>query len=209
VDGNVLRVISRITGDDADIAAPPSKSGLEPCSGKSCRTGGRGLQPGLMELGATVCLPNGAPLCEGCPASAFCTAHLAGKTARLPVKSPKKARRIEERTVYLIFHDHRVALRRRPERGLLAGLWEFPNEPGDATGQHLETWGIPCRSMERGRTAKHVFTHIEWHMQAVVISAADDALPPGWVWADRAGLRAGYALPNAFHPFWDLVERHL
>ena len=89
----------------------------------------------MMELGATVCLPNGAPLCDLCPARAFCTARLTGRTGQLPVKAAKKARRVEERTVFLIFHENRVALRRRPGRGLLAGLWEYPNElspAGDA-----------------------------------------------------------------------------
>ena len=93
----------------------------------------------LMELGGTVCLPNGAPLCERCPGRSLCAALAHGRTGELPVKAPKKPRRVEERTVWLIFWENRAALRRRPGRGLLAGLWEFPSEPGVPLLYTLET----------------------------------------------------------------------
>jgi len=133
VDGNVLRVVARICGDDGDITTPAMKKRVSAALEEIIPLQAAGeFTQAMMELGATVCLPNGAPLCAQCPAREFCVARREERTAQLPVKAPKKARRTEERTVWLIFHRGKVALRRRPEKGLLAGLWEFPNEVGDA-----------------------------------------------------------------------------
>ncbi|MDD2956777.1 MAG: A/G-specific adenine glycosylase [Oscillospiraceae bacterium] len=210
VDGNVLRVVSRITGDSSDITSPARKEEVAATLVKIMPARDPGdFNQALMELGATVCLPNGAPDCARCPASGFCAAYLTGRTGELPVKAPKKARKKETRTVFLIFHGKKAALRRRPEKGLLAGLWEFPNEPAGKPEQILEAWGITPLFMEHGGTGKHIFTHIEWHMDAVVVETAADTLPPGWVWADRAALHSRYAVPNAFHSFEHIVGERL
>ena len=209
VDGNVLRVTSRITGDTDDITTPAMKKKVTAELAEIIPLDAPGdFNQAMMELGATVCLPNGAPLCDQCPAAEFCRAHLEDTTDKIPVKAPKKPRRIEARTVFLIFHGDSVALRRRPKKGLLAGLWEYPNE-----SEHVDSfpaaWGITPLSMEKGGTGTHIFTHIEWHMTAQVIEAADDTLPEGWVWADRAGLRDIYAVPNAFQNFSSAVADRL
>jgi A/G-specific adenine glycosylase len=208
VDGNVLRVVSRITGDDGDIttAAMKKKVADELTPIIPLNAPGAFTQA-MMELGAMVCLPNGAPLCDQCPAYEFCTARRESRTEQLPVKAPKKPRRVEERTVWLIFYEGRVALRQRPPRGLLAGLWEYPHELG---GSNLPAhWGIQPRSDEFVCTAKHIFTHIEWRLTARVIQAATDALPAGWVWADAADLREKYAIPNAFDGVKHLVAEQI
>ena len=209
VDGNVLRVTARITGDGADISRPDTRrrmgvalQGVMPAAAPG------DFNQAMMELGATVCLPNGAPLCDRCPARGFCAALAQGRIDQLPVKAPRKARRVEERTVWLIFHQSRVALRRRPGRGLLAGLWEYPNEL-TAARDPLPGWGIVPLSQAPAGTGRHIFTHIEWHMDARLVRAAGEDLPPGWVWADRAALARDYAVPNAFRPFREAVEREL
>lgn len=210
VDGNVLRVISRLTGDETEITSPAMKKRTAEMLRKILPVEAPGdFNQALMELGATVCLPNGAPACEKCPCAEFCEARLTDRITELPAKAPKKARRIERRTVFLIFREHRVALRRRPEKGLLAGLWEYPNEPAGDPGKALDAWGITPLTLEHGGTGKHIFTHIEWHMDCAVVRAASDALPPGWVWTDRAGLHADLAVPNAFHSFAHLVDSEL
>ena len=209
VDGNVLRVAARVTGDEGDIAAPATKKRVTAALAEIIPLDAPGdFNQAMMELGATVCLPNGAPLCDLCPARAFCTARLTGRTGQLPVKAAKKARRVEERTVFLIFHENRVALRRRPGRGLLAGLWEYPNELSPA-GDALARWGIAPASLRSAGTGKHIFTHIEWRMSALAVEAGSPALPEGWVWADRAALAREYAVPNAFQPFQGAVEERL
>ena len=203
VDGNVLRVVSRITGDSRDITRPETRRAVaQALRAVMPREAPGDFNQALMELGATVCLPNGAPLCERCPAAGFCAARREGRIAELPVKAAKRPRRVEERTVYLIFHDGRVALRRRPEKGLLAGLWEYPNEPAP--------WPCPVAGeAEFAAAGKHIFTHIEWHMNAYVVTAEGDELPDGWVWADWAALREVYAVPSAFQSFSHIVEENL
>ena len=206
VDGNVLRVVARITGDDGDITTQGMKQKVT----VQLRDILPVKQPGefnqaMMELGATVCLPNGAPLCEACPAAGFCVARREGRVGELPVKAEKKARRVEERTVFLLFHGGRVALRRRPGRGLLAGLWEYPNEL-NGESDLLKEWGIVPKSLVPAGEGKHIFTHIEWRMRALEVETAGAELPEGWVWADRAALTGEYALPNAFSAFAHLVR---
>ena len=206
VDGNVLRVVTRVTADPSDIAKPETKEKIRAALSDIIPLDFPGqFNQALMELGALVCLPNGAPLCDQCPLSPMCRAHLEEKTAEIPRKAPKKARRVEERTVCLIFCQDRVALRQRPERGLLASLWEFPNY---LTGEGMP-WALNAANMEQAGRGKHIFTHIEWRMEGVAITLSDDNLPEGWVWADRAALRDRYAVPNAFQAFLPYVEARL
>ena len=209
VDGNVLRVAARITGDSGDITSPAMKKKVTAALREVIPTGEPGtFNQAMMELGATVCLPNGAPLCAQCPAAPFCRAFQEDRIGELPVKAPKKARRVEERLVYLLFSREGVALRRRPAKGLLAGLWEYPNElAGEASiPAELE---LPRASLELVGTGKHIFTHIEWRMTAYAAQAEGLDLPEGWVWADRAALEREYAVPNAFQAFSEYVKGKL
>ncbi|MCQ2443329.1 MAG: A/G-specific adenine glycosylase [Oscillospiraceae bacterium] len=206
VDGNVLRVLTRILGDEGDITRPDTKRRIRQ---RIAETMPRNL-PGaynqaLMELGALICLPNGQPNCDHCPVAAFCTAHLEGRTNELPVKAAKAPRKAEQRTVYLIFCEGNVALRRRPARGLLARLWEYPNALAEESPDFLPLLTV----LEDGPDTKHIFTHREWHMHALVCSMAEDALPEGWVWADEQALSDRYAVPGAFDGFRDVVKEAL
>lgn len=208
VDGNVLRVYARLCGDGGDISTPQMKKRVAQAVAQVIPVGAPGaFNQALMELGATVCLPNGAPLCERCPGRSLCAALAHGRTGELPVKAPKKPRRVEERTVWLIFWENRAALRRRPGRGLLAGLWEFPSEPGD--GPLPPQWGVEALSQQYAGQARHIFTHIEWHMTLRTVEAGSDALPEGWVWAGRAQLEEKYALPSAFEGALRAVNERL
>lgn len=209
VDGNVLRVTARICGDDGDISTPAMKKKVTQALEEIIPLDAPGdFNQAMMELGATVCLPNGAPLCERCPAAAFCRAFQEGRTGELPVKAAKKARRLEARTVYLFFYENHVALRRRPDKGLLAGLWEYPNELA-GTENWPARWGLSSCPLEPAGTGKHIFSHIEWHMTALAGTLDSPCLPEGWVWASRADLRDRYALPNAFQSFSQSVADRL
>ena len=205
VDGNLLRVAARVMGDDTDITTTQGKRHFTAALQEIIPLDFPGqFNQAMMDLGAMVCLPNGAPLCQQCPAEAFCQARKQGRTKDLPVRPAKKPRRVEERVVFLLFRGGKVALRRRPGKGLLAGLWEYPNELSPAS-LPLE-WGITPLSNEYGCQAKHIFSHIEWHMTARVVEAAANTLPEGWVWADGAQLREVYAVPNAFGGVEHLVD---
>lgn len=209
VDGNVLRVTARITGDEGDITSPAMKKKVTAALAEIIPVDAPGaFNQAMMELGATVCLPNGAPQCQRCPAAFLCRAHREGTTGRIPVKAPKKPRRVEERRVYLLFHKNAVALRRRSARGLLAGLWEYPNAPADEP-DFLNELGLAPQGLTLAAVGKHIFTHIEWHLTALAGELPGDELPPGWVWAELSQLREIYALPNAFQFAAPAVERRL
>ncbi len=209
VDGNLLRVAARVMGDDADITTARGKKHFTEALSAVIPLDEPGrFNQAMMDLGATVCLPNGAPLCETCPAADFCAACQEGRTGELPVRTAKKPRRREDRVVFLLFHQGKVALRKRPDRGLLAGLWEYPNDLAPAE-DFLSEHGIRAERETFGGAGTHIFTHVEWHMTARVIEAASEALPEGWVWAGRDDWAGTYAIPSAFAPFRDTVEERL
>ena len=204
VDGNVLRIVARLTADEGDIMDTAVKKRHRSAVAEAMsQDRPDAYVQALMDLGATVCLPNGEPLCESCPAKAFCAAKAEGKTAVLPVRAKKKARRVEEMTVLLLFREGRVALRKRPEEGLLASLWEFPNFPGKRseteTAALLEGLGLSVKDWRRSIRAKHIFTHVEWQMQGYALEVAGEG-PQDFVWMDKEELLA-HAVPSAFEKF--------
>lgn len=174
VDGNVLRVISRICSSEEDIAKQSVKSRFEQELKAVMPQDRPGMfNQALMELGATVCVPNGAPDCLHCPVAELCLARAAGRQLELPVKAPKKPRKIEPRTVLVIRDSERAAVRKRPKKGLLAGLYELPNYEGHLTREEaLERTRAagfsPIRIYEL-EEAKHIFSHIEWRMTGYLV----------------------------------------
>lgn len=221
VDGNVLRVITRVTADDTDIMKQSFRGQMEeallltmkdiaimPELRKELpRENVPGaLNQALMELGATVCIPNGAPLCEECPWNQMCLAKREGRIAEIPVKSKAKARRIEERTVLILRDGDKVAIRKRPKKGLLAGLYELPNLEGSLTSEEVlakvkEMQYAPIRIQELTE-AKHIFSHIEWHMKgyAILVEEAglSEEVEDDLVFVDAEDASARYAIPAAF-----------
>ena len=165
----------------------------------------------LMELGATVCVPNAAPRCEACPLAEKCLGRQRGTAENLPVKAAKKARTMQEMTVYLLERDGHIALRRRPAEGLLAGLWEFPNVPGalpeDAAAGPVEAWGLQPLEWKKKLAAKHIFTHREWHMTGYVLRVTGDGSGE-FLWADAAELEK-CAVPSAFARYLEEAWRIL
>lgn len=212
VDGNVLRVVSRLLDCHDDITLPATKKAFTAWIDQQLPSAGddmRQFNQAVMELGATLCGPNSAPQCEGCPLQDQCLAHSHGTAEKLPVKSPKKPRRKEERTVFVLTCNGKVLLRKRPATGLLAKLWEFPNVDGHmdetAVAQRLESWGIAPVQWEKRLTATHIFTHVEWDMVGYCVEIADqDTLPQGWVWAD-VNLH-DHAVPSAFGRFVETLH---
>ena len=200
VDGNVLRVAARVAGLQEDIMDPAVRKKIRALMERAMSQDRPGeYNQALMELGATVCLPKAAPACARCPLSGLCEAERLGLQAALPVRTKKAGRRREELTVYLLWRDGTVALRKRPEQGLLAGLWEFPHVPGaleeDAAARPLAEWGLVPVEWRRTITAKHIFTHVEWHMTGYLLTVRGGG--GGFNWADRETLEE-LAVPSAF-----------
>lgn len=199
VDGNVLRVVMRLTACSDDIAKDGTKKSVADALRANYPSGNdaSALTQAWMELGETVCLPNGAPACEKCPLHALCRAYLGGNVQDYPVKSPKKARKIQPKTVFLLWNDGRIAIRKRGQSGLLAGTWEFPSSDGLSDGEEqLKAWGVVPLSVTDCGQSVHIFTHIEWHMHWLGVQCQNAA--EGFLWATPQEIAAGYAIPSAF-----------
>lgn len=204
VDGNVLRVLSRVMEDGAPVTNQKTKTAYRAALLPLYEAGSRGkLTQALMELGAMVCVPNGAPKCEICPLRDVCLANAHGTWEKYPVKEAKKAKREEEKTVFYLTCDGCLAVRKRESKGLLAGLWELPNVEGklDAAQALLFAEKAGCEPAELLKSVErvHVFTHIIWRMRCYYIVCKEKS--PEFVWADAERRKTDVALPTAFRMF--------
>ncbi len=205
VDGNVLRILMRLWASDEDVLSPSAKKKATEALQKIYPNGdeARLFTEGLMELGQTICLPNGEPKCGNCPIAGACLAHQKGETALYPVRIKKTKRRIEERTVLLLCCGGRYALGKRPENGLLAGLWEFPNIEGrqeaSALAEYIASLGGEVLCIDDVGKAKHIFTHLEWHMEGRIIKCAAPFGEYKWLLPEE--IAAEYALSSALTPW--------
>ena len=205
VDGNVLRIAARLTACGDNVLDPRTRKHVRDALAAVMPTDRPGdFNQAMMDLGAAVCLPKN-PNCESCPAVSLCAAKAAGLQSRLPVREKNTAKPEKDLTVFLLTTpDGRTALRRRPETGLLSGLWEFPNVEGAldeaAAGAAVSVWGLEPRRWESRLTAKHIFTHVEWHMTGYTLEVAGDG-PADFVWAD-AGALSDRAVPSAFGRYY-------
>ena len=232
VDGNVLRVFSRLYNDPGVITEPAVKRAFTARVMEHQPPEKAGdYNQALMELGALVCVPNGAPLCEECPWSKVCLARAQGRVMDFPVKSKAKARRIEERTVLVIRDGEKVAIRKRPKKGLLAGLYELPNLSGALSAEEVlsyvkEQQFAPLR-IEKLADAKHIFSHIEWRMSgyAILVEEAGFAAEKepesgngrtpeekadgegGLIFVDAWDARERYAIPSAFSAYAGYLKK--
>lgn len=223
VDGNVLRILARVAADDTDIRRQSFRGEVEQTlleMMQKLSIPGElverlydknipgALNQAMMELGATVCVPNGTPLCKKCPWCDCCMARMQGRIAELPVKSRAKARKIEKRTVLILRDGEKVAIRKRQNKGLLAGLYELPNVEGSLAADEVlsivkQMNFAPIR-IQKLEDAKHIFSHIEWHMSGYAILVEEAVMHEGaketenliFVDAKDAGER--YAIPSAF-----------
>ncbi len=212
VDGNVLRVLARITADERNILLPAVKREAQSALGEIYPTGelAKELTEGLMELGQTVCIP-GAPRCGECPLAGLCLARARGVEGRLPNRAKRTARAVEERTVFMAVFDKEVGIFRRPPEGLLGGLFELPSADGhlskEEAGELLSGFGLSVASIEKGPCAKHVFTHLEWHMSSYFVTLKEKG--GGLTFAGLSALRGEYAVPTAFRKFISYLAERL
>ncbi len=208
VDGNVLRVFSRVLGSEDDITKTQTKKNMQAIIQEYIPKRCDAFNQALMEIGALICIPNGAPHCDICPIQSECVAYRNGDQQRLPIKSPKQKRRIEVHTVAVILCDHRVHLIKRADQGLLAGLYQFDFFDGDvsrdAVSQYAKQFGT-IQEIHPLPPAKHIFTHKEWHMNGwLIILTSHDENPINQtqgIWATVQELQHTYALPGAFQVY--------
>ena len=216
VDGNVLRVVTRITADADDIAKAGTKTKIEAAVEEVIPKDHAGdFNQSLIELGALVCVPNGEPKCAECPVSCLCLAHAQGRETEYPVKKKAKGRRIEKRTI-LIFRDNdKTAIRKRPDTGLLAGMYEFPGREGHLKQaeviEYAKEAGLMPVRVKRLGSAKHIFSHVEWHMigYEVVVDELERQMKKSGgeegeadvIFAELKELEEKYPMPSAFEAY--------
>ena len=208
VDGNVLRVFSRITEDRQDIMKQSVRRQVEEkLLGIMPKEAPGDFNQALMELGAVVCVPNGPARCTECPVAAFCRAYHHGTVDELPVKAPKKKRTIENRTVLVIQDGERTAIHKRPQEGLLAGLYELPNVEGhlsmDEALQKVKEMNLEPLHIETLPEAKHIFSHIEWRMTGyrIRVSSLEERKESSFIFTEKKQSEKQYAIPSAFRAY--------
>ena len=211
VDGNVLRVLARLTACTTDIRKAQTKKAIRQLASALLTSGQPGdFNQALMELGATICLPAGQPRCDCCPVNRFCKARQNNLVYDIPVRTGKKARTVEERTVFVIICCDRYAICKRPPNGLLSNLWEFPNQAGKLKRsqclQYLTEQKIEIREITRLNPARHIFSHLEWHMSGYYVQAISCSDSSGFVWATREEIEAQYSIPTAFGAFLKIIK---
>ena len=216
VDGNVLRVISRVTENDEDILKQKVKNRIrdqllaimpEKESGE--------FNQALMELGATVCVPNGQPKCDECPLKMFCLAREHDRLDEIPVRKKAKERRIEEKTVLVVLDGDKVAIRKRPKKGLLAGLYELPNFSGhlaeDEVLKILDTYDLMSLRITPLADSKHIFSHVEWRMKGylVKVAALEGAKRKDLLFVEIQNAEENYPVPAAFEAYASYMNLRL
>ena len=205
VDGNVLRVIARLTNDDTSIDFPAMKRSVNAQLAECYPDEAGEFTQALMELGATICGPNKAPDCDRCPCAAFCKGYQQGTAASLPTRTPKKPRKIEQLTVLILSCDGYYAVQKREDKGLLAGLWQFPNLSGKFDVPHviscLEQNGVSVKEIMRQVERKHIFTHVQWDMNGIYLEVSSKS--DGYQWFTAEEINNQIGLPTAFRQFWE------
>lgn len=214
VDGNVLRVLSRLRGDNRDIAQQAVRSMVEEEVRLCMPLEAPGdFNQALMELGATVCVPNGMPRCTDCPWQNICEAHLQKRELEYPYKTPKKSRTIEAKTVLILRDENKAALMKRPDEGLLAGMYEFPCLEGHLTSRqvlnYLKKQGFSVLKIEPLKSSKHIFTHKEWHMIGYAVRVdelAERKNENQMIFVEFEQARDKYPIPSAYNAYFKVFK---
>lgn len=214
VDGNVLRILSRLRLDDRDVLDARIKKAVEADLFQVMPKDRPGdFNQALMELGALICVPNGMAKCGQCPLVKQCAAAATDRVSEFPKKKPKKPRSIEEKTILVIRDNDKVALRKRNARGLLAGMYEFPSMDGIQSAKrviaYLKEMGVAPLRIENLPLSKHIFTHKEWHMSGFYVrldelermKASEDL-----IFVTPQEMKDAYPIPSAFAAYTEYAD---
>ena len=217
VDGNVLRVMTRICEDDSDVLSAKVKKDWEEKMYDILSYERPGdFNQAMMEIGAMVCIPKGAPKCQICPFDFFCRANKNQSIEKYPYKAKKKKRIIEEKTLLILKDEDSIILLKRPEEGLLAGMYEFPSIEGKVSEQvvidYLYKNGIKALHIEGLEDTKHIFTHKEWHMKAYSVRVDELATKRNsyrensWILVSQEEAREVYPIPSAYAAYMKYLD---
>ena len=200
VDGNVLRVFSRFFGIRKNIKDKEVKQLIKDKVEKLSPDKRIGdFNQALMEIGAIICKPNKEPLCTVCPLQSFCKAYQLNLTNVIPKKINKITRRIEERTVFIITYKDKYAIQKRSNKGLLASLYQYPNETGFQRLDDIKNRFAKEVEINALPPSKHIFTHLEWHMIGYEIKLKVPM--ETYLFVTKEDLMSIYPIPTAFKTY--------
>lgn len=208
VDGNVLRVIARVTGSRKNVLLPETKKEVTRKLIEIMPAESGNFNEALMELGELICLPNGIPVCEKCPLQTICKANREGTIQQIPVREKKMERKKENRTVYILTCKGKIAIKKREQKGLLAGMYEFPNTLGieskTKSKETLKKWSLKPIEIQELAKCHHIFSHIEWKMIGYKIEVEKEN--EEFLWVTKEELIKEYPIPSAFEAFKKKIE---
>lgn len=212
VDGNVLRVMMRVLNSYDNIMEPKNKKYIFQLLLPIMTDNPGDLNQAFMDLGATICIPNGKPLCEKCPIQKYCLAHQKNTTTELPIRIKKQKKKIEYYTVALIQCNHKWAIERRPTTGVLAGLFAFPSIEGIQQEDDIKIWlkekALRVNSIKKGPNHKHIFTHKIWYMESYFIDVEKENKK--FIWCTKEELQEKYAIPSAYQKYKeDIINENM
>ncbi|MCI8760916.1 MAG: A/G-specific adenine glycosylase [Clostridia bacterium] len=206
VDGNVLRVVSRVIGSKKDVLDRNTKKEMTQKLQDVMPNQAGDFNEGLMELGELICVPNGEPCCEKCPLQNICLAKKKNLTNVIPVRIQKIKRKKEDRTVFLLEFEGKIAIRKRETKGLLANMYEFPNIDKKVNKKQIETvlqkWLLAEKQIKKVGTHHHVFSHIEWDMIGYKVQVTNKN--EMFLWKTKEEILEKYPIPGAFMPFFEM-----
>lgn len=204
IDGNVLRVMTRIYEDDRDISSAKVRKDYFEKLKVIMPEETRNFTESLMELGALICLPNGNPLCESCPIAFLCNGYHHQTMMNYPKKKKEIKRNVELKTIMILKYKNKYALQKRNNKGLLASLYEFYNIENNLNLEELQSnlkmEGIEYSEIIELGTEKHIFSHLEWHMYGYMINCLNKP-SKDFLWVAKKEIEEKYSLPNAYIKF--------
>lgn len=216
VDGNVLRVISRIFAIEKDIAKPSTRKEIEELVRSIIpKSDPSGFNQALMELGALICLPR-TPKCSICPVEHLCVAREEGKEQRLPIKEKKESKKDVHLVTIVLFCNDKVLIRQRLEETLLKNLWEFPSWQINDKKQGIDfellqtllDYGIHVEEVEYLGRITHIFSHLRWNMAVYMadVTLLEMDLPSiHYRWVNIEELQ-NYAFPVPYQKVMNLAN---
>lgn len=202
VDGNVLRVFSRYYGIKEDIKDVKTKKVIHQLVYDSLPTYRNGdYNQAIMELGATLCRPNGKPLCEECPIKEKCFAYNNELQSLIPFQSKKTKRKSERKTIIVMEYDNQFAVVKRPDHGLLASLYEFIVLDDEYSIEEISKQ-YKGTITEIG-DSKHLFTHKIWHMKGYHVLLEE--IEEGYQFVSLEDILSKYSIPNAYKKYKNFI----
>ena len=210
IDGNVLRVFTRFYNDQRNIDEPRTKKSIREYLQKIIPEESGDFNQGLMEIGETICIPNGIPKCNICPLKKDCLANHYNTYQDLPIRKKKIVKKQEDYTVLIFQNQDEVAIYQRTKESLLNNLWGFPQIEGLFSMEEIKDYlikqNIKYQYIQQGIQNTHIFTHKKWNMISYKIRLTTNYSLKQYKWKKISEIKEEFAIPTAYKPFLEFLK---